>query len=173
MTKLLGLSAQFLEQASYFSNLLASIYTEIYVAAANCRLSRTDAGAEALKRSIDMALPDRLIMPFVENVDELTPLFYILIQEEAYSEFIKKVMKTGNQYRSAIDKIKAEHFTNKVPKLTAREKEIALLVIKGLNNNEIGNALYISPNTVKRDLKSIFSKLGISSRALLTTHMFT
>lgn len=171
-TKLLGLAEQFLEQASFFPNLLGCMYTEIYVAAANCRLSRTDAGVKALKRSIDMALPDSLIMPFVENAHQIMPLLDVLIQEEAYSGFIREIMKTGSQYRSAIDKIKAEHFTNKVPKLTAREKEIALLVIEGLNNNEIGTALYISPNTVKRDLKNIFSKLGITSRALLTTDMF-
>lgn len=171
-TKLLGLAEQFLQQASFFPNLLTSIYTEIYVAAANCRLSRTDDGIQALRRSIDMALPDHLIIPFVENADELAPLFDVVLQEEMYAEFVKKVMETGNQYHRAIDKIKAEHFTNKVPRLSAREKEIALLVIKGLNNNDIGNTLYISPNTVKSDLKSVFIKLGISSRALLTKDMF-
>ncbi len=170
-TKLLGLSEQFLEQASFFPNLLASIYTEIYVAAANCRLFRIDSANDALKRAVDMAAPDYLIMPFVENLGELAPLLDILLREEKYSGFIKDIMEIGSQYRSALDRIKAEHFTNNFPKLTAREKEIALLVIEGLNNKEIGEALYVSPNTVKRDLKSIFFKLDISSRVLLTKDM--
>lgn len=170
--KLLGLSEEFLQQASIFPNLLASIYTEIYVAAANCQLSRTDAGIKALKRSIDMAEPDGLIMPFVENADGLERLFDLVSREEMYAGFIKDVMKTAGQYYAAISKISLEHFTHKLPRLTAREKEVALLVIDGLNNKEIGSALYISPNTVKRELKSIFSKLGINSRVLLKKEMF-
>lgn len=171
-TKLLGLSGEFLQQASVFPNLLASIYIEIYVAAANCQLSRTDAGVKALKRSIDMAAPDCLILPFVENADGLEPLLHLVIREEKYSGFIKEVMSVGSLYRAAVSKINLEHFTRKPPRLTAREKEVALLVMEGLNNKEIGSSLYISPNTVKRELKSIFSKLGINSRVLLKKEMF-
>ncbi len=170
--KLLGLSGEFLQQASVFPNLLASIYTEIYAAAANCQLSRTNAGVKALKRSIDMAAPDGLIMPFVENADGLERLFDLVDREEMYAGFIKDVKKTASQYRAAIDQINREHFMRKLPRLTAREKEVALLVIDGLNNKEIGSALYISPNTVKRELKSIFIKLGINSRVLLKKDMF-
>ncbi|KXL52173.1 HTH-type transcriptional regulator MalT [Anaerotignum neopropionicum] len=171
VTKLLGLSDGFLRQASFYPNLLASIYTEIYVAMANWRLSRMEEGVNALKRAIGMAMPDALIMPFVENADELTSLFEKILQEELYADFMKKIMEIRKQYSTAIKRINAEHFANHGPKLTPREKEIALLVMKGLNNKEIGLALYISPNTVKRDLKNIFTKLGITSRALLMKEM--
>jgi DNA-binding CsgD family transcriptional regulator len=54
-----------------------------------------------------------------------------------------------------------------VPGLTGREKEIAQLAAGGLTNREIGERLYISPNTVKTQLKSIFEKLDVNWRTLL------
>lgn len=51
--------------------------------------------------------------------------------------------------------------------LTEREREVAQLAAQGLSNKEIGKQLYISENTVKTQLKSIFAKLGINSRILL------
>lgn len=51
--------------------------------------------------------------------------------------------------------------------MTEREREVAQLAAQGLSNKEIGKQLYISENTVKTQLKSIFAKLGINSRILL------
>ena len=49
--------------------------------------------------------------------------------------------------------------------LTAREKEILLLVSKGCSNVEIGDMLHLSPNTVKNHLKNLFETLGAADRA--------
>ena len=49
--------------------------------------------------------------------------------------------------------------------LTPREREIAELAKEGLTNQEIGEKLYISINTVKKHLQSIYSKFEISNRA--------
>ena len=49
--------------------------------------------------------------------------------------------------------------------LTDREIEVLALVTQGLSNKEIASALYVTPNTVKRHLKSIFAKLDVTSRA--------
>jgi DNA-binding NarL/FixJ family response regulator len=51
--------------------------------------------------------------------------------------------------------------------LTAQEAQIAQLAIDGLSNPEIGTRLYISPRTVQYHLRSIFTKLDISSRKQL------
>ncbi|MFI0349124.1 LuxR C-terminal-related transcriptional regulator [Actinomadura sp. 9N407] len=49
--------------------------------------------------------------------------------------------------------------------LTAREREIALLVARGLSNRGIADELVISPATVARHVTNILSKLGFGSRA--------
>jgi DNA-binding NarL/FixJ family response regulator len=49
--------------------------------------------------------------------------------------------------------------------LTGREREALALLARGLTNKEIAAALTITPNTVKRHLKSLFAKLGVNTRA--------
>ena len=49
--------------------------------------------------------------------------------------------------------------------LSRREKEVLSLVAQGLSNREIGEALFISPVTVKVHVRHIFEKLGVRSRA--------
>lgn len=51
--------------------------------------------------------------------------------------------------------------------VSAREKEIIGLLVKGLSNREIAEMLFISPNTVKTHIKNIYAKLGVSNRVLL------
>ncbi len=53
--------------------------------------------------------------------------------------------------------------------LTAREREVAGLVAAGNTNREIASTLYLSEKTVESHLSHIFTKLGVSSRARLTT----
>ncbi len=48
--------------------------------------------------------------------------------------------------------------------LTPREKDVLIELGKGLNNTQIAKSLYISENTVKKHIGSIFSKLGINHR---------
>jgi DNA-binding NarL/FixJ family response regulator len=49
--------------------------------------------------------------------------------------------------------------------LTRRERDVLSLLAQGLTNKDIASALVVSPNTVKRYLKSIFEKLGVDTRA--------
>jgi non-specific serine/threonine protein kinase len=52
--------------------------------------------------------------------------------------------------------------------LTAREREIAVLVARGLSNRDIAARLVISKRTVDAHVNHIFAKLGLSSRVQLT-----
>ncbi len=49
-------------------------------------------------------------------------------------------------------------------RLSPREREIAVLVARGLRNRDMAQELSISENTVKRHLQSIFTKTGTQDR---------
>jgi DNA-binding CsgD family transcriptional regulator len=49
--------------------------------------------------------------------------------------------------------------------LTAREREVAILLAEGLTNAELARRLYISPKTAAVHVSNILMKLGMSSRA--------
>ena len=55
---------------------------------------------------------------------------------------------------------------------TAREREVATLMARGLTNPEIAEALVLSPHTVQDHVKSLFDKLGVGSRQELVARVF-
>ena len=51
--------------------------------------------------------------------------------------------------------------------LTTRQKEVAILLAKGLSNREIGENLFICECTVKDHMKDIFRIVGVHNRSEL------
>jgi DNA-binding NarL/FixJ family response regulator len=56
---------------------------------------------------------------------------------------------------------------DELDELTPREREVVLLVAKGLSNVEVGERLFLSEATVKTHLTSILRKLGLRDRTQL------
>ncbi len=121
-----------------------------------------------LQQALELALPDELYMPFAENCDYIAQLLEKLAAGPLHRSRIGRILSLYAVYRQATEKIQREHFSAAPAKLSGRELEIARLAASGSSNKEIGALLFISENTVKKQLKIIFAKLGIHSRALLT-----
>ena len=51
--------------------------------------------------------------------------------------------------------------------LTAREREVLVLVGEGLNNDEVASRLFISPATARTHVGRVLMKLGARDRAQL------
>ena len=65
-----------------------------------------------------------------------------------------------------MNKIKRRRIRSHAP-LTARERQIVLVVSEGLTNKEIAQRLKLAEGTVKVHLHSIYRKLGIANRTAL------
>ena len=57
--------------------------------------------------------------------------------------------------------------------LSARERDIARLVLQGLSTAEIAKELFLSPHTVQDYLKVIFDRVGVHSRREMVARVFT
>jgi|SRR5215469_5769517 len=76
-----------------------------------------------------------------------------------------------NVVRAMAGEVRGERTS--LDRLSARERQIAALVARGMKNRDIGNELHISENTVKRHLQSIFSKTGTHDRLELAVIALT
>jgi len=59
------------------------------------------------------------------------------------------------------------------PLLTRREQDVVRLVVDGMKNREIAQALQLTEHSVRNYLYRIFDKLGVSSRAELILYAFS
>lgn len=108
-----------------------------------------DSAIKALQRGAF----DYLLKPF--EYDELKAAVEKAVQKQSDVKLIKKLdfQKISKQYG-----------------LTKKELEITkVVVLDGLSNDGISEALKISKNTVKVHLRNIFKKLGVESKNAMTT----
>jgi len=120
-----------------------------------------------LELSAEMFLPDNLIHYFVSFSELLNDLSDELV-EEKYQNILTQYNEYKEQYATGWRTLHNAIVANELPSdLTVREYEIAVLATEGLRNNEIATKLFVSENTVRAHLRTIYQKLDIDRRAKL------
>jgi len=95
---------------------------------------------------------------------------------------VKQVLAAGDEEpiskpprQFSLHAASSQHATNgkteQAHGLTGREAEVLRLIAEGLTNPQIAECLVISPVTVNTHVRSIYSKLGISSRSAATRYV--
>ncbi len=151
--------------------MLAVIYRCIITAAYN-RIGNWKLAAEQLLMALEMAEKERILFPFVSmwgGFSELLDREELVEEFHKYHEFLdhaKELSKVILKGRKQIQKEEVQYQVASV--LAKREQDIAQLAAKGHSNLQIAEELYLSVNTVKMHLKSIFRKLEIEKRSELS-----
>ncbi|NJK40005.1 MAG: helix-turn-helix transcriptional regulator [Oscillatoriales cyanobacterium SM2_3_0] len=108
---------------------------------------------EQLVKQIDNSLAFPILQKTEESIDEIV--------------FESHVGNTHYYLVRSRSQFELEHSTH----LSPREQAIARLVAQGLPNKLVGKHLGISRWTVATHLKRIYKKLGVTSRAAMTSKL--
>ena len=147
---------------SVYHNVMCQIWLHIQIAIAFEQLDRRGEAMKELRFALDMALPDEIVMPFVETGEYIILLLQELREVDGYSENIDRILSLMKQFQDGKQKILQEYWNEGIDYgLTERELEIARLAAERKTNLEIAELLHLSEGTIKNQLKRVFDKLGI------------
>jgi len=127
---------------------------------------QTDDALRTLEHSVRLAQPNNFIRTYVDLGPDMARLLYQLAEGGMEPEYLGQVLAAFegpamDDRRKPKDSVST---TLMVESLTQRELEILKLLNAGQSNQEIAQALVISPLTVKRHASNIYTKLGVSGR---------
>lgn len=139
----------------------------IYKAIAKYNMGQKVLAADYLKKAVNYAEKDAVVIPFIENGSELIPI----IQELMLDEFLSHIIEQSEQYEKGKYLITGGSTDDGglesqagAGLLTRREAELMDYVREGLCNAEIGEKMHIAQVTVEKNLTSIYRKLGVKNR---------
>lgn len=100
----------------------------------------------------------------------LSVLFFLPSIRKKHAKAIQEIKALEIHYTKAEETrifSMLEKYPEQMVELTDREREVAQLVAAGLRNKEIAAQLFISEETVKSHIRSIFNKTNIDRRSRL------
>lgn len=145
--------------------------TELLEALLHAGQENHKAALEAVRRAVAIAEPGGAVRFFVDAGSDLLPYLYELAAIGVAPGFVARILDAFGPQASAVlrdePRVRAQSrddMTQGPDALTNREIDVLVLLEQRLSNKEIAAALYISPLTVKRHTRSIYSKLDVNSR---------
>jgi LuxR family transcriptional regulator, maltose regulon positive regulatory protein len=129
---------------------------------------------EELHRSLEMAEPEGIILPFVEHGRFMAELLStaqttltLSPRQRAFLQHLIHRIPDGSRGESSSSTAVPAPVQNKenlVEPLSEREMEVLRLLAEGRSNREIAAELTLALGTVKKHINTIFGKLGVSNR---------
>ena len=143
------------------------------------RAARLWGAAEVLREASDFSQPPddkRVLEPFLEAArSRLDEAEFQAAWEEGRAmteeQAVRYALSEEEHNATTLDAVPEQQPPHDEPteRLTAREQEVALLVARGLTNRRIALELSISEHTVASHVRKILKKMGLRSRAQISS----
>ena len=125
-----------------------------------------DKAAPRLNEALTLAEPGGFIRIFVDEGAPMARLLREALSRGVRPEYVRRLLAAfplDDAERAASPATRVAGSRLAEP-LSSRELEVLALIARGLTNQEIAARLYLSLHTVKAHARSIYAKLGVSSR---------
>ena len=130
-------------------------------AVAHRRLKDTQRATDLLEQALLLAEPEEMYRPFLDGGTAARSVLTVLVTPTSRSAgFARKLL----QRFDAQPPVPPAALDGGIPALSGTELTVLRFLPSHLTNQEIGEALCVSLNTVKTHLRSIYRKLGARSR---------
>jgi LuxR family maltose regulon positive regulatory protein len=130
------------------------------------RMKNSVSAAEYLTRAYRIAKPHGFVMPFIEYGSAMRAMLTALMPMlggEIPADWLRTVQQKASAYakmqRMAAEVLLAGLGLRRPTQLSERERDMLLALNNGLTRSEIAAKHYISVNTVKSTLQSVYTKL--------------
>jgi LuxR family maltose regulon positive regulatory protein len=124
------------------------------------------AAREPLEHALSLAEPQGYAHIFVGEGPPMARLLYKALSYGVAPEYIQRLLALfpGSEVEQQASPYTQSSDTGYIEPLSEREIDVLQLIAEGLTNREIASQLYLSLNTVKAHTRSIYGKLGVTSR---------
>jgi LuxR family maltose regulon positive regulatory protein len=155
--KAAGLFGRLLESGVFDKHALFFIYAHIYLAAAHQALGDKARAVKSLRTALDAALPDALLMPFVENNSRIRTLLRAL-RRDRRREGVRRILGLAESWNAGIEAMNAA-----APQylLNARQSELVRLAAAGKNFKEIAAHTGLAHGTVRNNFSALYKLFGV------------
>jgi LuxR family transcriptional regulator, maltose regulon positive regulatory protein len=123
-------------------------------------------GRRSLERALQLAKPERMKLPFTMEQAWMRP---VLRRDPELAQASREMLEPAAAATSAVPAPRRQPSADEQPplvveRLSEREREVLTLLSGMLSTAEIASEMYLSVNTVKTHLRSIYRKLSAAHR---------
>ncbi|HOG02146.1 MAG TPA: LuxR C-terminal-related transcriptional regulator [Clostridia bacterium] len=153
------MAGEFERHFSVYHNQLGFLHNRILEAAAKYRLYGMEAGCAALRKALDMAREDGIILPFAEYAPAIIDMLRHVARFDARDGYAKEVLRACERYMESLKRV-----PQSAAALSAREIEVLRLAAEGMKRGGIAARLGVSESTVHTHLHNIYLKLEVNGK---------
>jgi LuxR family transcriptional regulator, maltose regulon positive regulatory protein len=121
--------------------------------------------AQTLLHALSLAEPETYLRTFLDEGLIVRRILNRLAKSGQGGTIVAQLMAANQEVPKVLKQVREAYTDTGIEPLSERELEVLNLLSQGCSNKEIAVALSISPTTVKSHTRSIYGKLGVSSRS--------
>ena len=129
-------------------------------------LEKTEQALDAIQNALNLGEPEGYVSVFIDEGKPAKDLLQKIAQKGLMADYVNKILEVmGNEYASAREDTFSRKKGNMLPEsLSARAVDVLRLLNSNMHAPDIAKELFISVNTVRSHIKSLYRKLNVHSR---------